>query len=117
VLSIVESAGEILPGITMVETFGHTPGHTSILVRSGDDAVMISGDVCHSPMQAIHTDWNIGFDIDKPTAAATRKRFFEDLARSGIPMAGGHLYRPGFGRILSEDGVLTFHALDVTEVG
>ena len=117
VLSRVAAAGEILPGITMVETFGHTPGHTSILVRSGEEAVMISGDLWHSPMQTIHTDWNIGFDIDKPMTAATRKRFFEDLERSGIPVAGGHLYRPGFGRIVSESGVLTFSPLPVTELG
>lgn len=115
-LQIVASAGEVLPGISMVETFGHTPGHTSILVSSGDEAVMIAGDVCHSPMQSIHTEWNVGPDTDKPAAAATRRRFFEDLAASGTPMAAGHFYRPGFGRIAARQDLLVFEPLPVTEV-
>ncbi|MDX1691314.1 MAG: MBL fold metallo-hydrolase [Acidimicrobiia bacterium] len=113
-LAVVEEPGTVLPGISMVETFGHTPGHTSILVAFGEDAVMISGDVLHSPMQIVHTDWNIPFDVDKPKAAASRKRLFEDLAASGTPLAGGHLDRPGFGRIVSRDDVLAFQPLAPT---
>lgn len=110
------AGGVVLPGISMVETFGHTPGHTSILLSSGDEAVMIAGDICHSPMQVIHTDWNIGPDVDKEAAAVTRQRFFADLAESGTPVAGGHLYRPGFGRIVSRNDHLVFEALPVTEI-
>jgi glyoxylase-like metal-dependent hydrolase (beta-lactamase superfamily II) len=117
VLSVVETVGSILPDIEMVPTFGHTPGHTSILVSAGDDAVMIAGDVTHSPMQVIHTNWNIGPDIDKEAAAESRAKFFEDMAATGIPVAGGHWYRPGFGRIATREGRLTFQALPVEEVG
>jgi len=113
VLHVVDTAGPVLPGISMVETFGHTPGHTSILISSGDQAVMISGDVSHSPIHAIHPEWNIGPDIDKETAAVTRARFFAELAESGTPMAAGHYYRPGFGRIVSDSGNLRFEPLPV----
>jgi len=116
VLRMVERAGPVLPGISMVETFGHTPGHTSILISSGNESVMISGDVSHSPIHTIHPEWNIGPDIDKTAAAETRARFFADLAGSGVPIAAGHWYRPGFGRIISESGALRFQPLPVTVV-
>lgn len=116
-LSVVESAGRILPGIEMVPTFGHTPGHTSILVSAGDDAVMIAGDVTHSPLQIVHTEWNIGPDVDKEKAQASRARFFSDMAAAGTPVAAGHWYRPGFGRIAARDGRLTFEALPVEQIG
>jgi glyoxylase-like metal-dependent hydrolase (beta-lactamase superfamily II) len=116
VLRIVATAGPVLAGISMVATFGHTPGHTSILVSSGDQAVMISGDVSHNPIHAIHPEWNIGPDIDKETAAVTRARFFAELAESGTPMAAGHYYRPGFGRIVSDSGRLRFEPMSVSVI-
>ena len=116
VLRVVDQAGPVLPGISMVETFGHTPGHTSILIRSGEQAVMVTGDVSHSPIHTIHPEWSIGPDIDKEAAAVTRARFFADMAESGIPMAAGHYYRPGFGRIVSDSGHLRFEPLPVTEI-
>jgi glyoxylase-like metal-dependent hydrolase (beta-lactamase superfamily II) len=115
-LRVVDRAGPVLPGISMVETFGHTPGHTSILISSGDQAVMITGDVSHSPIHTIHPEWNVGADIDKEAAAVTRARFFAEMAESGTPMAAGHYYRPGFGRIVSDTGRLRFEPLPVTVV-
>ena len=112
-LRVVGAAGTVLPGISMVETFGHTPGHTSILIRSADEAVMIVGDVSHSPIQASYPEWNVGPDTDKETAALTRARLFAELADSGTPMAAGHYYRPGFGRIVSDSGNLRFEPLPV----
>jgi glyoxylase-like metal-dependent hydrolase (beta-lactamase superfamily II) len=116
VLRSVDSSGPVLPGVTMVETFGHTPGHTSILINSRDEQVMISGDVSHNPIHAIHPEWSIGPDIDKEAAAETRARFFAELAESGVPMAAGHYYRPGFGRVVSDGSVLRFEALPVTVI-
>jgi len=113
-LRVVDRSGPVLPGIAMVETFGHTPGHTSILISSGEQAVMITGDVSHSPIHTVHPEWNIGPDIDKEAAAATRARFFTELADSGTPMAAGHYYRPGFGHIVSDTGRLRFEPLPVT---
>jgi len=113
-LHVVDRAGAVLPGIRMVETFGHTPGHTSILISSDDQAVMIAGDVSHSPIQTVHPEWSIGHDTEKDLAAVTRARFFVELAESGTPMAAGHYYRPGFGRIVSDTGHLRFEPLPVT---
>src|SRR5262249_34698659 len=36
---------ELVPGITPIETYGHTPGHVSFMVESGSDRVMVQVDV------------------------------------------------------------------------
>jgi len=77
---------------------------------------MITGDVSHSPIHTIHPEWNIALDIDKEAAAESRARFFSDLAESGTPMAAGHYYRPGFGRIVADSGRLRFEPLPVSVI-
>jgi N-acyl homoserine lactone hydrolase len=39
---------ELLPGIRVVPTPGHTPGHQSVLVETEDGLVIVAGDVAHT---------------------------------------------------------------------
>ncbi len=112
-LRIVDSARQVLPRVTMVESFGHTPGHTSILVSGYERSVMISGDVIHNPVQCTHPEWSVRLDVDPREAAQTRAGFLADLAESRVPMASGHYPRPGFGRIVSDGAVWRFQPLPV----
>jgi glyoxylase-like metal-dependent hydrolase (beta-lactamase superfamily II) len=41
----VEAPGEAVPGISFMPTPGHTPGHVSLLMESGGEALMSTGDV------------------------------------------------------------------------
>src|SRR4030095_4670358 len=36
---------EVAPGITSVATYGHTPGHNSFIITSGNDKVFVQADV------------------------------------------------------------------------
>lgn len=112
-LRAVDTGGRLMAGVTMVETFGHTPGHASILLSGQQRSVMISGDVTYNPIHCIHPEWGLRLDVDPEQAAETRARFFADLAESGIPMAAGHYPRPGFGRIVSDGAVWRFLPLPV----
>jgi len=40
---------EVVPGITAVDAFGHTPGHSAFRVSSGNDQVLLTGDVMNLP--------------------------------------------------------------------
>ena len=62
---------EVVPGITAVETPGHSPGHTSLVVQSGSSKVFVQGDVTHVPyLFARNPGWHLMFDQDP----AARKR-------------------------------------------
>ena len=40
---------EVAPGITSVETAGHTPGHTSFVIASGSSKMLFQADVTNVP--------------------------------------------------------------------
>ena len=44
----LEGEEELLPGLRVVPTPGHTPGHQSVLVETDDGLVIVAGDVAYS---------------------------------------------------------------------
>ncbi len=42
-------SGEVIPGVTIQPLPGHTPGHSGYMVESGEDRVLIWGDIAHWP--------------------------------------------------------------------
>ena len=98
--AMVQNNAEIVPGVTMIDTPGHTMGHMSVMVESGGDALLILGDaINHAYVSFEHPDWHFGFDTDKEMAAATRKRLLDMAATDRIAVAGYHLPFPGVGHV------------------
>ena len=44
-ISLFKNEKSILPGVTVFETSGHSPGHSSILIESKGSKLIIGGDV------------------------------------------------------------------------
>lgn len=95
-----DSERELIAGIRSVDTHGHTPGHASYLLASGDQKLMILGDLVHNhAVQFARPDVAIEFDNDPKQAIAARKRVFAKAAREKLMIAGMHLPFPGIGHI------------------
>jgi len=93
--------GEVLPGITAMLRPGHTPGHTNWLIQSGNDRLLIWGDIVHlAAVQLARPDATLVFDVAPETARATRQRVLDWVAAEGLCVAGAHLPFPGFGRVV-----------------
>lgn len=94
-------AGEVLPGLSAYPTPGHTPGHTAWLVESGNDALLIWGDVIHFPgIQFAIPDASVAFDIDAAAAAQARRKVLSFAAGEKLRVAGIHLDFPAFGHVV-----------------
>jgi glyoxylase-like metal-dependent hydrolase (beta-lactamase superfamily II) len=106
-------SGEITltPEVTTMPTPGHTAGHVSILVNSGGDHILITGDVAHHPAQVDRPDWSPSFDADPVMSAATRKKVMERLEAEGHAAAFCHFVGSGFGRIVRQGNRRVFQAL------
>jgi glyoxylase-like metal-dependent hydrolase (beta-lactamase superfamily II) len=89
---------EVAPGLRVVHTPGHTPGHRSIVLEAGDDRVVITGDLLHVPIQAAHPDWPSSHDVDPETGAVSRATLLGRAAREGWLVGVPHFARP-FGRV------------------
>ncbi|HJV53721.1 MAG TPA: MBL fold metallo-hydrolase [Noviherbaspirillum sp.] len=98
------NAGDTLvPGITSVAEVGHTPGHGGYLVSSGEQKLLVWGDVVHShAVQFARPDVSIEFDTDQKQAIATRKKVFAEAAKDKLWVAGAHLPFPGIGHVRAD---------------
>ncbi len=92
---------EIAPGITAIGTPGHTPGHTSFVIASGNDKLLVQADVTSGIALVFvrNPDWVAGGDMDGPTAVATRRKLYDMLAAERMRMTGYHLPFPAIGYI------------------
>jgi len=82
---------EVVPGITAVGTPGHSPGHTSLLVTSGNGKVFVQGDVTHVPyLFARNPGWHLAFDQDPNQAEATRRKIYDMLSAERMMVQGFH---------------------------
>lgn len=108
VVDFVDTDSEVLPGVTAVESFGHTPGHLSVSIISDGTRTLIGGDVSNHPFQVEHPRWSLPVDNDAEQAATTRDRIFEQIKDSDTTFLAAHYPMPGVGKIVTEDGVRVY---------
>ena len=95
-----EPGKEILPGITSVAAFGHTPGHTLVRMESKGEKFAYLADITNIPqLFARNPDWAVQFDMDAPAARETRRKIFDMVVAEKMLVGGFHFPFPAFGRV------------------
>jgi glyoxylase-like metal-dependent hydrolase (beta-lactamase superfamily II) len=101
--------GELLPGISSMDTHGHTPGHTSYLVASKGIRLLVLGDLIHvGAVQFARPSVAMKFDSDNTVAIAARIKAFDTVAKGGYWVAASHLSFPAIGHIRAEKSGYTW---------
>ncbi|WP_420997468.1 MBL fold metallo-hydrolase [Cupriavidus sp. 30B13] len=97
-------AGDALvPGVSAVPAHGHTPGHSGYLFKSGEQSMLVWGDIVHShAVQFRRPEVAMEFDVDSRQAVRARKAIFAQAARGKLWVAGAHLPFPGIGHVRAE---------------
>jgi glyoxylase-like metal-dependent hydrolase (beta-lactamase superfamily II) len=90
-LSTVDGDRRLAAGVRLVATPGHTPGHQSVLLTSGDEPVLFTGDLLVHAVQLIDPSVVYGFDDDADLARTSRQ---QRLGRHVGLLATGHLTEP-----------------------
>jgi glyoxylase-like metal-dependent hydrolase (beta-lactamase superfamily II) len=118
VLELLDGEEPISEELTAIPTPGHSPGHSSLLVSSGGEQALVSGDAIVHPAQATEPTWNVHFDMDKEQAARTREMLLAWLEADGMIVAAGHIPGSGFGRVVrgrGEEGRRYWQTLESVE--
>ena len=100
-LGMVRTQGtnhDVVPGVRAVHSPGHTPGHRSVLVRDGEDGLVLTGDLLHLPAQVREREWFSAHDEDPLLAVASRRLLLWRADAHGYRVAVSHFAAP-FGRI------------------
>jgi glyoxylase-like metal-dependent hydrolase (beta-lactamase superfamily II) len=77
---------------------GHTPGHRVVRIDDGNDTVVLTGDLLHTPPQISHPQARSNHDEDPDAAAKHRAATVEAALVKGWALGVGHFGRP-FGRV------------------
>lgn len=99
-MTFLKSEGEVVPGISTLTLFGHTPGHAGYHLESGGKRFVVFGDACnHYVLSMQQPEWHVAFDMDKEAAVASRKKILDMLAADKIPATGYHMPFPAVGYV------------------
>ena len=91
---------EPFPGARAESMPGHTPGHTGYRLSSGDDQVLVWGDMTAiAPVQFERPGVGIVYDVDSERAAETRRRWLDQVSADRLLVAGTHLPFPAYGHV------------------
>ncbi len=103
-MSFIKPGQEFIPGIQAIDTAGHTPGHTSFVVTSNTETLMVTGDaLTHFMVSLQHPDWQPQTDFDGDLAVINRKKIIDRAATDRLRVIGYHLPFPGVGHIGREN--------------
>ncbi|MDR1696426.1 MAG: MBL fold metallo-hydrolase [Endomicrobium sp.] len=101
-VEVFEFGGEIVPGITSMDSRGHTPGHTAYMLESDGKKLLFIGDIINAAaVQMPRPDISSRYDMDPKQAALTREKILSIAAKDNLEIAGAHLFFPGIGGVKS----------------
>lgn len=98
IVNIINQDGEILPGISMFHTGGHTRGHVVIQLGTGASSAVYMGDLMPS-RHHLNPLWVMAYDNFPLTSIEQRSRWLKDLATSGAYLLFYHDVEWGAARI------------------
>ncbi len=106
---MVDGQRELLPGVSVVATSGHTGGHQAIIVRGQTGIVGFFGDLCMRPWNTNPT-WLPSFDDFPLQSVDAKEDLFAQAADEGWRIVLSHEAVTPIGRIVRADGAYRFIA-------
>ncbi|MCW0216429.1 MAG: MBL fold metallo-hydrolase [Pseudonocardia sp.] len=107
-VDLVEPDARVDSSVRLLPTHGHTPGHASVLIESGGESAVITGDLVHFPCQIARPRWTSMLDCDQAEGTAAREKFLEAFADTGTLVLGTHFPDPTGGHIVRDGAAYRF---------
>ena len=100
-LDLVEGDRDIVPGIRVVHTPGHTPHHQSVLLESQGEIAFYLGDLvptaAHLPLP-----WIMGYDVEPLVTLETKRKYLRRAADENWLLVFEHDASTAWGRIVHD---------------
>lgn len=105
--TVVEADHQITANISLELTAGHTPGHVSVVIESGNDMALITGDMTHHPVQFAHPEMASSADWRQDMSTETRFEAYKKWS-DGRLVIGTHFAGRTAGRLKPVGDVWSF---------
>lgn len=98
--TFLKPGDDVVPGISAIKAYGHTPGHLGFDIESNGKRMVFWGDCAHHQVASLaRPDWHCVFDVDKEQAAKTRERMFDMVTSDRVAVSGFHMPFPSIGYV------------------
>ena len=110
-VKMVKPGDDIVTGLRVLATPGHTQGHVAIELAGGDGLIVVGDALTHALISFQHPEWRPAADHVPDQAADTRRKLLDRLAADRSKLIGFHLPYPGVGVVERKDGAYRFVAV------
>ncbi|MFI1838464.1 MBL fold metallo-hydrolase [Streptomyces olivaceoviridis] len=95
---------DVVPGLRLLPTPGHTPGHVAVELTSRGRRALITGDSIHHPVQLAHPGIGARVDIDPEQSEISRRTLLASLTDTDTLVLGTHFAPPTAGHVVLHEG-------------
>lgn len=107
--SASDGDAEILPGVSVFATGGHSAGHQGVIVRGSEQTLAFFGDLCMRPWSA-NPKWVTAFDDFPLDSVAVKEDLFSQAAAEEWIVVLSHEPQRPIGRITRDRDRFSFEA-------
>ena len=108
--SAADGEAEILPGVSVIRTGGHSAGHQGVVVRGRDRTVGFFGDLCMRPWSA-NPKWVTAFDDFPLDSVLVKAELFARAAEENWTIVLSHEPVHPVGRLIHDRDRFSFEPL------
>jgi glyoxylase-like metal-dependent hydrolase (beta-lactamase superfamily II) len=109
-VTMLKPGDDVVTGIRVLDTAGHTPGHVSFEVAGGEGLIIVGDSIPAPAVFFPHPDWRFGFDSIPDLAIEARKALLDRAATDKIKMIGFHWPYPGVAYAERKDNAYSYVA-------
>ncbi|HLU66078.1 MAG TPA: MBL fold metallo-hydrolase [Kofleriaceae bacterium] len=88
-IETVRGEAEVVPGVRVLPTPGHSRGHQSVLIDGGGEKALFLGDVVPTSVH-VPVPWVMAYDLDVEATVASKKRLYERAMEERWLLLFGH---------------------------
>jgi len=96
-LELIEPDTEITPGVRTIASYGHTPGHSGLEIRSQNETLFNLSDSVLHPLHLEHPEWYSRVDVSPELMITTRMHLLKRAVREQALVLFFHFEFPGLG--------------------
>ena len=109
-VNMVNPGDDIVTGVRVLDTAGHTPGHISLEIAGGEGLIIVGDVAANAVVSFAHPEWRFAIDTVPELAITSRRRMLERAVTDKPRLLGSHWPYPGLGVVQRKDGAYRFVA-------
>jgi glyoxylase-like metal-dependent hydrolase (beta-lactamase superfamily II) len=109
-LRMLKAGDEVISGIQVLATPGHTAGHISLEIAGGEGLIVVGDVAANAAVSFAHPEWRFAIDSIPEVAIQSRRRLLDRAATEKTLLLGSHWPFPGLGRSERKDNAYRYIA-------